>query len=198
MQGLQQKKVNFIERLHDDPQRDMASRRKMQLLLPLLLAVVVVAGVWAYFQFFVIAPSQTSLAEKQAYLADSTVQMDLQKANNLEADIAALQAQISNANAVFDNMDSFAEINKAMYNAINQHAVAGSITVTEYSYDRKTGILTLSCEGADALAASTYVNKLREDKYFLVVTYVGYSGSPNDKYAFTVTCQKIQTGEGVQ
>lgn len=125
------------------------------------------------------------------YLNDPTVQANFDQVLSLNIELSTLQQDYQNSQSVFDNMDTFSELDRTLYDAVNNPAVAYSITVADYSFDRATGVLILNCSGPSSLSASTYMEALRTSNKFVAVSYIGYSGADNN-YAFTATLQVIK------
>jgi type IV pilus assembly protein PilM len=79
-----------------------------------------------------------------------------------------------------DNLDSLPVVKEQIFEKIEEK-LGSDITYTSFSYDRDSGVVTITnIQLPEQQQANDFVKTLRDDGYFADVTYSGYSGTGED------------------
>lgn len=148
------------------------SNKKIKLVLPIVILVVLVAGIFGYLKI-----RNNQLATEIADYQDKIIQVNKEAKNSGNAKksqtLAALQKTNTDLKALSDNINSYPKLStNSLQGLLN--ATTG-VEVTELDFDQTKGTYTVSIKSEIVIEPESIVRTLKATGLFESVKYTGYN-----------------------
>jgi hypothetical protein len=137
----------------------------------LVLGIFMVMGtIWYASTITELTAERDSL---QRYLESARLEAAQNKSDEAKAQAAEMQALANTVKDTLYNLSSYPDLYGEHFDFI--FGLAGdNIELADYSYDRRTGILSFSATSPSVRHIPYFVQSLRESSYFADIQYQGY------------------------
>lgn len=142
------------------------------LILPvaMILICLITFGVFFGLRY----QAQEKLEAMNAYISDPDNQAEYLQAKALTDQVSAIQAEVSNVEAINAAIKSNPELVSAMMNSIASQG-NNVITLNSLVYDGSSGAIQISAIADNEKEAARYIERLKSTQYFTQVEYTGYA-----------------------
>jgi len=184
MGGIKQKDINLLAALEKTEAKTRSSARPN--VLPLLVLVVVVVGLGAYWfaQDKGSADLRLQKAEIESYLNAPETVSQLQATQTALADAASMREAANAMEAVTKAVATHPDLTAQQIQKIFEVATDRA-TLDNFSYDRETGEFSFTAKTGTASGVALFVTQLRDTGLFADVSYGGYAGGTTEKVVQT-------------
>lgn len=154
------------------------------LILPvaMILICLITFGVFYGLKY----QAQQKLVEMNAYISDANNQAEYLQAKALTDEVSAIQAEVSNVEAINAAINSNPDLVSAMMNSIASQG-NNVIALNSLDYDGTTGAIQIVAIASNEKEAARYIERLKSTGYFTDVEYTGYAEISSQTSTTTTT-----------
>ncbi|MDR1082797.1 MAG: hypothetical protein LBL27_02890 [Coriobacteriales bacterium] len=137
----------------------------------LVLGALIALGIFWYLSTTAVLITERD--NLQLYLDSTRVNNFQEEAAALEAQATEMEGQAEEVKGTLYNLSSYPDMYEEQFDII--FTLAGNdVTLSDYIYDRRTGILNFSASSTSVRRMPQFVQGLRDDGHFVDIQYQGY------------------------
>ena len=148
--------------------------RMTMIIFIMLLAVLIAFG--AFF-FMSSASLINEISDSNEVLQNPVYRDTFNRTEQIRIDAEEMAAQAADLAGTRDNLETFPDMKSADWKKIFRIA-GGRVDMSNFSYDRRTGILSFTATTATAPRVPLFITELRASGIFSAVSYDGYAAVP--------------------
>lgn len=187
LQYLEKNQMNFLEKYELVVEGKKSNVDITKIVKPLVILLIVVAIIFALTTGVKLFMNQ-KVKSLDKYINDPANVSSYNEAVALKQESDNVKTQKTNLEALIQAIDSYPNVNKAFFDAINKAATDNSVTIGQYGYAGNTGTLSVSCTSTSTAGISGFVRAMEASGLFADVEYNSFNGEAEGGYSFTVTC----------
>lgn len=187
LQYLEKNQMNFLEKYEIVVEGKKNNVDITKIIKPLVILLIVVAIIFALTTGVKIFMNQ-KVKSLDKYINDPANVSSYNEAVALKQESENVKTQKTNLEALIKAIDSYPDVSREFFNAINKAATDNSVTIGQYGYAGETGVLSVSCSSASTAGISNFVRAMEATGLFADVEYNSFNGEAEGGYSFSVTC----------
>lgn len=178
---LKQKDINLLLPMQKKPGMSPGKKKKIELIaLPILLLVFFLAFAGSYM---VRTMKQNREKEQiEGYMSSMAPVYD--QAKQVESEMQTAQGLLNVIGNAQKNIQSYPLLRRQVLDTVYGN-LSGGMRITALDLNEQ-GQLTITCSSTGVDRIPAYVDSLKQSEQFSSITYLGFKGSGQDGYTFTV------------
>ena len=174
MKKLHENRIDYARRLREARGRSRRQASTRGRMLPLLLAVLLIVGLWLWPTLLTSTKITPRQLELDLYLSDTALQNQLDLAALRGAEEEYWSATVDNLQAALDNTATYPMLRSRLYRTLEGFAGAG-VDFAVVEFDGRSGAFRLKGETRSATWPPPFVGKIRDAMLFDNLNYFGYA-----------------------
>ncbi|MDE7250610.1 MAG: hypothetical protein K2N82_12175, partial [Lachnospiraceae bacterium] len=188
------KSADFVRQLKQESAKNVKRREIMEIILPVILSLSACLLITAVMGGMYLS-RDSKLRKMERGMQDSSVADNRASYELAQASISNMEKKMEEAGKLWEQVMSYPTFHSSLDDVL-QSCAGSEVTVEVRSFNRDSGILTVSASAGNVQEVSDFVERLQQQEIFESVEYSGYTlVSGQDTYNIHVVCA-LSAGAG--